>query len=165
MKHHLIATFSLFHEANHVYKCHLLKHMLYTELYVCVLYQSLLLIVYMHAHSVGGTELSTSCSVLLRLVNGPLQAIVKWNMRVCTCTVLQTIVPAIHSSHLFSRSGPNWRGPTEPLGHWRDPPMLPAASTMERINHSCWSLGERVTMATLCRMHGSWMSTLGGGGR
>ena len=65
----------------------------------------------------------------------------------------------------YPRSGPNWRDLRELLGQWRDPPMLPAVLTMERSTLSCWSLGERIRMATLCRMHGSWMSTLGGGGR
>ena len=50
----------------------------------------------MNAHSVGGTELSTSCSVLLWLVNCtwyPLQATVKRNMYVCMCTVV--LVPGV----------------------------------------------------------------------
>ena len=63
------------------------------------------------------------------------------------------------------RSGPNWRDPREVLGQRGDQPMLPAVSTMERSTPSCWSLGDVVEMTTLCRMHGSWMSTLGGGGR
>ena len=63
------------------------------------------------------------------------------------------------------RSGPNWRGLKELLGHWRDQPMLPVASTMERSNLSCWSLGGWIRMEKLCRMHGSWISILGGGER
>ena len=63
------------------------------------------------------------------------------------------------------RSGPNWRDLREPLGHWELPLMLPVVSTMERSNPSCWSPVEWITMTTLCRMYGSWMSTLGGGGR
>ena len=116
----------------------------------------------LHAHSVGGTEVSTSCFVLLcitmackRHLQCPLQAIVKQNMHVCVYLYCGTC----------SRSGPNLRGPREPLGQWREMPMLLAASTMERRTLSCWSLEEWITMATLCRMHGSWMSPLGGGGR
>ena len=63
------------------------------------------------------------------------------------------------------RSGPNWTDLRELLGQWEDPPMLLAASIMERSIPRCWSLVEWIRMTTLCRMHGSWMSTLGGGGR
>ena len=63
------------------------------------------------------------------------------------------------------RNGPNWGDLRELPGQLRGIPMLPAPSTMERSIPSCWSLGEWIRMATLCRMHGSWMSTLGGGGR
>ena len=47
------------------------------------------------------------------------------------------------------RSGPNWRSMRESLGQWRDPPMLPAASTMVRSTLSCWLLEELVMMASL----------------
>ena len=60
------------------------------------------------------------------------------------------------------RSGPNW---TELLGQWGELVMLPAASTMERSTPSYWSLEGWITITQLCRTHGSWMSTLGGGGR
>ena len=63
------------------------------------------------------------------------------------------------------RSGPNWRNLRELLVQLRDLPMLPAASTMERSTLSYWSLVGWIRVATLCRMHGSWMSTLGDGGR
>ena len=63
------------------------------------------------------------------------------------------------------RSGPNWRNLRELPGQLRDLPMLPAVSTMERSIPSCLSLGDGIRMTTLCKMHGSWMSTLGGGGR
>ena len=63
------------------------------------------------------------------------------------------------------RSGPNWRNLRELLGQWREVPMLPVVSTMGRSTPSYWSLGEWIRMAALCRMRGSWMSTLGGGGR
>ena len=49
----------------------------------------------MNVHSVSGTELSTSCSVLLWLVNDtwyPLQATVK-RKHVCMCTVV--LVPGV----------------------------------------------------------------------
>ena len=51
----------------------------------------------MNAHSVGGTELSTSCSVLLWLVNGtwyPLQATVK-RKHVCTYVFTVVLVPGV----------------------------------------------------------------------
>ena len=63
------------------------------------------------------------------------------------------------------RNGPNLRDLRELLGQWRELPMLPVVSTMERSTPSCWLLGDGIRMTTLCRMHGSWMSTLGGGGR
>ena len=63
------------------------------------------------------------------------------------------------------RNGPSSRDLRDPLGQWRDQSMLPPALTMERSTPSCWLLGDGITMTTLCRMHGSWMFTLGGGGR
>ena len=61
------------------------------------------------------------------------------------------------------RSGPNWRDLRELLGQQRDPHMLPAALTTERSIPSCWSLGDGIRTPPLCRIHGSWMSTLDGG--
>ena len=63
------------------------------------------------------------------------------------------------------RSGPNWRDLRELPGLWRELAMLPAVSTLEKSIPSCWLLVGWIRMTTLCRMHGSWMSTLEGGGR
>ena len=82
-----------------------------------------------------------------------------------TSAIIELIVCMYVYCVTCHRSGPNWRELREPLGQWRDPPMMLAASTVVRSVHSCWSLEDGIRMATLCRMHGSWMSTLGGGGK
>ena len=63
------------------------------------------------------------------------------------------------------RSGPNWRDLRELPGLWSELAMLPAVSTMERSTPSCWLLVDWIRVATLYRIHGSWISNLGGGGR
>ena len=88
--------------------------------------------------------------------------------RSAMCTQHCSISITIHDGNqtcVYNRSGPNYRGQRELPGQRRDQVMPPAASATERSTPSCWSLGEWIGMATHCRMHRSWMSTLGGGGR